>query len=85
MIPCASKSGPIKFSEQCLHIITHKSRFNVLEGCSKTKRHEYQSKYDSHFYNMRLNNIVKHREIKLIWNNNIFHNCMSVMVNHLTM
>ena len=35
MLPSASKYIPIKFSDQCLHIINNKEILNGLKGSSK--------------------------------------------------
>ena len=60
MLPCS-----INFLEQCLNILTHKSRLNGIKGCNKRKNSESQSKYDSQFYKIQINNDVKHIGTKL--------------------
>ena len=35
--PCASKSSNINFSEQCLHIHSHKPRINLMKGFNRMK------------------------------------------------
>ena len=38
MFPSVSKYFPIKFAEQCLHIITNNDRLKGLKGSTKTKK-----------------------------------------------
>ena len=42
MLSCVSKYGSIKFLELFLHILTHKSQLNGLEGCKKIRQDWYK-------------------------------------------
>ena len=65
MLPCAFNSRTNNFVEQCLHMIYHESRINVLKGFNKIEKFEYKIIYYLHPYNFQRNKDVKQRGLKL--------------------
>ena len=48
MLPSASEDIPIKFSDQCIHIITNKEILNGFRGRTNIKNRELLFKFQSH-------------------------------------
>ena len=71
ILPSASKDVFIKFSDECIHDIKNKDRFNGLKGSTKMKRIESLFKYQLRVNNVQINSDVNHRGIKILWNNKL--------------
>ena len=72
ILTSASKDVSIKFSEQCLHILSNNDLLNGLRGNEKIQKRELLFKYQPHFYNILSNDGVKHIDMKLLWRNKLF-------------
>ena len=65
MLSILSKDFSIKGLEKSLHIITNNDWLNGLKGSTKKKNRELLFKLQSLFYNVQMDDDVKHRGIKL--------------------
>ena len=72
ILPSASKYVSISFSDQCLHVINNKERFNGFKGRTKMQKIPSQFKYKSRIYNVQRNSGVNHRGMKMRWNKKPF-------------
>ena len=72
ILPRESKDVSVKFSEQCLHIITNNNGLNGIKGSTKIQKRQSLLKYQSRLYNIKINDDFKCIGMKLRWNNKLF-------------
>ena len=72
-LPSASNNVSINFEEKCLRMITNNDRLNGIKGGTKIQKRESLFKYQPCLYNVKRNDDVKHKCMKLRRYNKKFH------------